>query len=88
MNKKILEIITKTLAEKQQIAFDELWDMIKGDPTFEELNFNDKSRLYLELSTNKLFVNLGNNVFSLRSDHKYGDVVLPTNKIYIEEKEE
>ncbi len=86
MNKEILEIIIKNLEAKEQMAFDDLWEVIKGEEKFGELNFNDKSRAYLEISTNKLFINLGNNVFSLRANHKHSEVMLATNKIYVEDK--
>lgn len=85
-----IEIAYEILKEKgEALSFYELWQGIVNEHEYNEAEGHDLiSRFYTALTIDGRFVNLGDNMWTLRQNVKFDDIALPLNEVYTEDDEE
>lgn len=81
--KATLEVAHEILAAAHPLPFYELWEKVCAQQDFsKEQCFNLLSRFYTNLTLDGRFVNLGDNVWELRTHLKSTELRLELNEVY------
>lgn len=91
MEKKSMIDIAYDYVENQhrEIAFAEIWNFVVKSLSLSEAQANDKvAKFYTNLMLDGRFVDLGNNIWDLRSNHTFDKIRVDLNDVYSDVEEE
>lgn len=75
--------------QKKEVAFGEIWNHVVKTLSLSETQANNKvAKFYTNLMLDGRFVDLGNNVWDLRSNHTFDKVRVDLNDVYNDAEEE
>ena len=75
--------------QKREVEFSEIWNHVVKTLSLSESQANDRvAKFYTNLMLDGRFVDLGNNVWDLRSNHTFDKVRVDLNVVYGDEEDE
>ncbi len=76
-------------AQKHSVSFRDLWQIVRTELGFNDVQAQKKiSQFYTDLTLDGRFTSLENNVWDLKSNHKFDEVYIDTTTLVDEDPEE
>ena len=76
-------------AQKRSVSFRDLWQVVKDQLGFNDAQAQKKiSQFYTDLTLDGRFTSLANNVWDLKSNHKFDEVFIDTANLVDEDSDD